>query len=467
MKRAVLLVTVLLTVFALLVPGCAKKAGTDGEYYCPMHPTYVANRPGDCPICNMRLVKREPAKAKAAAGGASPHSAAPPAAANAGRKLLYYRNPMDPKVTSPVPAKDAMGMDYVPVYADEHAAASGVEGYATVQLDDEGRRLAGVQTTAAVRERLSRLVRTVGIVTPDETRLHHLHVKVAGFVEKLYINATGQRVTAGDPAFEFYSPEILSSEQEFLLARRAAADLGSGGSAEARRAADDLLAAARRRLELFDVPSGFIAKLEQTGVASRTVTILAPASGYVTLKNVVEGQQVEPGVELVTITDLSRIWIEADFYENEARLVRIGQTAALTLPYDPGTRLEGTVRYVYPYFDAQTRTLKVRFEFANRETLLKPSMYVDVTLEVEAQEGVVIPESAVLDSGVRQVVFVDLGDGRFEPRAVEAGLRSDGKVQVTGVEAGEKVVTRANFLLDSESRLRGAVGEPSTAKDQP
>jgi RND family efflux transporter MFP subunit len=415
----------------------------------------------------MRLLKRE----KPAAGGeteaartapapptaAAPGAAPPPAAGQ--RRILYYRSPMDPQVTSRVPTKDAMGMDFVPVYADEAAAQSSrdLPGHAVVTLDAESRRLAGVQTAVAVEEPLVRRVRTVGLVTPDESRLHHVHVKVGGFVEKLYINVTGQRVHSGDPAFSLYSPELLASQEEFLRARRAVEDLGTSALPEVRQAAQELLAASRRRLELVDVPDDFIRDLERSGVPQRTVTLHAQVSGYVTAKNVVEGQQVEPGTELFTITDLSRVWIEADFYESEARLVRVGQRAALDLPYEPGRALDGRVEYVYPYLDPVTRTLKVRFAFANPDLLLKPSMYVDVWLDVEAPLGIVVPESAVLDTGTRQIVFVETAAERFEPRPVQVGLRSNGKVQlVTGVGAGERVVTRANFLLDSESRLRGA-----------
>jgi multidrug efflux pump subunit AcrA (membrane-fusion protein) len=333
---------------------------------------------------------------------------------------------MDPRVTSPVPTVDAMGMAFVPVYAAaDSAAATAVPGYAPVRLDDEARRLAGVQTTIATRERLARSIRTVGVVTPDETRLHHVHVKVAGFVEHLFLGSTGQRVYAGDPAFTFYSPELLASQEEFLAARQALRSLPGGVPSETRAAATDLLAAARRRLELYDVPQSFMAQLERTGKSERTVTMLAHATGYVTMKNVVEGQQVEPGAELFTITDLESLWIEADFYENEARLVRVGQQATLTLPYDPLTQFTGRVAYVYPYFDPQTRTLKVRFQVANPTLVLKPAMYVDVALEVEAADGVVIPESAVLDTGVRQIVFVETAAGLYEParRAARAAQR--------------------------------------------
>lgn len=399
-------------------PGCTHQAHPAQEYTCPMHPAYVTDHPGDCPICNMRLVPRVAADSTQRA----------------------------PQATGP-------GV---------------VAGHADIALRGDSRQLAGVQTAVAVREPLARRIRTVGIIVPDETRIHHMHVKIGGFVESLLINVTGQRVRQGDPAFTLYSPELLASQEELLHARRAVAQLAPDAPAEMRRGAEDLLAAARRRLELLDVPVDFIATVERTGQTQRTVTFAVPVSGYVTMKKVIEGQQVEPGFELFTITDLSHVWIEADFYENEAHLVAAGQTADLTLPYDPGTTLVAKVSYVYPYVDPESRTLKVRFDLENPRLVLKPSMYVDVWLSVQSTEGVVIPESAVLDSGERQIVFVETEGDRFEARTVKIGLRSDGRAQVlSGVETGERVVVRANFLLDSESRLRGALTEPDAPAPAP
>ncbi len=444
-----------ITVAMALMPGCTHKTQTAQEYTCPMHPAYVTDHPGDCPICNMRLVPRVAADSTQHAQAGGKHATKP--------RILFYRSPMDPTVRSDVPAKDAMGMDFVPVFADSGPPASiPVAGHAGISLHGDSRQLAGVQTAVAVREHLARRIRTVGIIVADETRIHHMHVKIGGFVENLLMNVTGQRVRQGDPAFTLYSPELLASQEELLHARTAVAQLAPDAPEETRRGAEDLLAAARRRLQLLDVPADFIATVERNGRPQRTVTYFAPVSGYVTMKNVIEGQQVEPGYEMFTVTDLSHVWVEADFYENEAHLVSTGQTAELTLPYDPGTTLMAKVSYVYPYVDPETRTLKVRFDLENPRLMLKPSMYVDVWLSVQSAEGVVIPESAVLDSGEHQIVFVETEGDRFEPRNVKVGLRSDGRAQVlSGVETGERVVVRANFLLDSESRLRGALTEPA------
>jgi len=231
-----------------------------------------------------------------------------------------------------------------------------------------------------------------------------------------------------------------------------------------RESAESIVASARRRLALFDVPGGVIAAIEREGRPRRAVTLTAPSGGYVTTKGIVEGQQVEPGTELYTITDLARVWVEADLYEQEARAASVGREAVLTLSYDPGLRLTGKVAYVLPLLDPQSRTIKVRLEFPNPDLALKPGMFGDVTLAVEAADGVTVPESAVIDSGTRQVVFVAVGAGRYEPRLVRLGVRGDGRAEVlSGVAEGEQVVVRANFLLDSESRLRALVEQATNA----
>jgi RND family efflux transporter MFP subunit len=435
-----------------------------------MHPWIITDKPGECPICGMTLTRIEPepqaAKGAAPAGKSEADAFFDEEEGAKERTLLFYRNPMDPMITSPVPAKDSMGMDYVPVYADEVGApgAGAPAGLVTVRVGEEGIRVAGVQTAAAVRDRISRTVRTVGIVTPDETRIRHVHTKTAGWVEKLHVSFTGQLVEKGEPILSLYSPELLASQEEFLRARETAAKFAASGSESVRRLGQELLSSARRRLELFDVPESFLADIERTGEPRRAVTLDAPSSGFVTAKAIFEGQQVEPGSELFAVTDLSRVWIEADVYEYEASAVRLGQQAVLTLPYQAGLRLTGRVAYVYPYLNPESRTLKVRFEFQNPDLVLKPAMFADVTLALETGEGVVVPDSAIMDTGVRRVVFVETSSGTFEPREIRVGVRGDGRAEVlSGVAEGEKVVVRANFLLDSESRLRAALTKMSGA----
>jgi len=395
-------------------------------------------------------------------------------------KLLFYRNPMNPAITSPVPAKDEMGMDYIPVYADDVTAPAKsmqqqaddffgdeakVSGLGVVTMTDQGIKLSGVQVATAVKEKFQRTLRTVGLVVSDETRIHRVQTKVGGWVETLLINYMGQLVKKDSPILSIYSPELLSSQEEFIKTRQSALrkDPDTGDRSSAQR----LRESAQRRLELFDVPSEFIKELERTGRPRRTVTLLSPADGFVTAKDIFPGQEVKPGMELYTVTDLSIVWVDAEVYEYEIRDVHVGQEGVLTTTYDPSLRLTGKIAYIYPYLNRESRTLKLRFNFENKDLRLKPGMFVDVNLMIDYGESIVIPDSAVMDSGTRQVVFVDKGDGRFEPRQVQAGARSNGKIQVlSGLSADERVVVKANFLLDSESRLRALIDTAMAAKKQ-
>ncbi|MBP7149136.1 MAG: efflux RND transporter periplasmic adaptor subunit [Acidobacteria bacterium] len=447
----------LLALAAVLALAAACAGGGDGaatRYHCPMHPTYTSDRPGDCPICGMRLV---------------PMEEAPPPAAPA----QLYECPMHPEVTSRNPEdrcpQCGMKIDQPvpePAGGAPAAAPGAPAGYAPLELHADAVQLAGVQTAPAVAGSIGRAVRAVGTIAPDERRVRHVHTKIDGWIEKLYVNFTGQAVRQGQPILSLYSPDILAGQQEFLRARAAAERFSASALPEVREGAEDLLHAARRRLELLDVPPAFIEQLERGGEARRAVTLLSPVSGFVTAKDTFEGQKVEPGMELYTVTDLSRVWVEADIYEFEAAAIGVGQPARITSPYDAALDLAGQVAYVYPYLQPDTRTLKVRFEFPNPRLDLKPGMYVNVEMTLEPRAGLTIPDSAVIDSGVRQVVFVDRGGGRFEPREVRLDARANGRALVlSGLAAGENVAVRANFLLDSESRLRAALagGGPAGA----
>jgi RND family efflux transporter MFP subunit len=389
-----------------------------------MHPTFVQDGPGSCPICGMDLV--------------------------------------------PVP-KASADTTHAAAHPDERPSGTSGERptHATVRASAEAVNLAGVRTAPAARGSLSRTVRAVGTVVADETRTHEVHTRISGWVESLSVDFTGQFVRRGDPLLTLYSPELVASQDEYVRARRAAAQFAESGLPEVRQGAEDLVTSARQRLLSFDVPAKLLDRLDAGGEAQRAVTLEAPTGGFVTAKEVFAGSRVEPDMTLFTITDLSRIWVDTAVYEQEVPLIRVGQTADVTLPYDTAFKRIGRVSYIYPTLDSSTRTIRVRVELANTEFALKPGMYANVDLGIESAEGVLIPEDAVLDSGVRKVVFVETGEGVFEPREVVLGLRTDGKAEVlSGVAEGEQVVVRANFLLDSESRLRSAIGATSgTAGD--
>jgi multidrug efflux pump subunit AcrA (membrane-fusion protein) len=443
--------------------GADNTAGTlahADKYTCGMHPFIITDKPGNCPICGMKLTKIESSPAPGGATAVPSAIAAKPS--GGARKILFYRNPMNPNVTSPTPAKDAMGMDFVPVYEDEAKGAGGggnlPEGYAAVQVGMERAQMAGIQSATAVREAISHPVRAVGLVVADERRVSRIQAKIDGWIEKLYTNFTGQLVTKGQPLLEIYSPDLVATQREYLLARAGVDRMKESPYEDARQMSSGLAQAARTRLKFFDVPESFIEELERTGKVRRTVTLNAPVSGYVTGKEIFEGTRVSPGMDLLTVTDLSHVWIDADLYEYEAQAVRVGQTAVLDTEADPGAKMKGRVAYIYPTISPETRTLKVRFDFPNPGLRLKPQMYANVSLDLHTVTGVVIPDSALIETGVRVIAFVDAGGGSFEPREVKVGVRGNGKAQIlSGVNAGDNVVVGANFLLDSESKLRAAL----------
>ena len=291
----------------------------------------------------------------------------------------------------------------------------------------------------------------------DETRVRQVTTKVEGFVEQLYVSTTGQPVRAGEPLFDLYSPELVASQEEYLRALQSAAEFQKSSLPEVQRGGAELALAARRRLERFDVPADFLRTLEASGVVHRTITFPAPFAGFVTGKNIVSGQRIEAGMDLLTVTDLSQVWVIAQVFEAEAQSAVPGRAAQVTLPYEPAVTLSGRIAFVYPTLDLESRTLKVRLEFGNPRQALKPGMFVTVELGAESERGIVVPDSAVLDSGTRQLVFVEVSPGQFAARDVSVALRADGQAVVrSGLAAGDRVARSANFLLDSESRLRNA-----------
>jgi Cu(I)/Ag(I) efflux system membrane fusion protein len=302
------------------------------------------------------------------------------------------------------------------------------------------------------------VIRTVGRVAVDERRLHHIHTKYEGYVEHLHVDFTGKFVRKGEPLLSIYSPELVATQQEYLLAWRARERLAGSGIASVAKGGADLLEAARQRLLFWDIREEDVDRLGRTGDVKRTLDLYADISGYVVQKNVFHGMRVMPADTLFDIADLSHLWILADVYESDLPSIRLGMEASLEVPYLPGRKWTGPVTYIAPTVEEKTRTIKVRVEVENRNDELKPDMYADVFLRTSLGIGIVVPDSAVIQGGDRSLVFVDLGEGRFEPREVQLGARVGSDFQVLrGVAAGDRVVTSANFLLDSESSLKAAL----------
>lgn len=424
-------------------------------YQCPMHPSIVQDHPGDCPICGMKLVKVEKDKVHASATG------------GAERRVLFYRSPMDPNRTSSTPQKDEMGMDYLPVYENEASATATGSGLVTVDIDPARQQLIGLQTVDVTQGPVGGAWRTVGRVAVDETRVRHINVKVTGFVEKIYVDFVGKKVRQGDPLFSIYSPDLLAAQEEYLLALKTRGALAKAGGAVTSDG-DALVAAARRKLALWDVPESEIDRITQTGEPTKTLTFHSPVAGVVTKKEVVEGMKLDAGAMPYEIVDLSSVWVLADVYESELRFVRENMGASLKLNAFPNREFKGKVVFIDPLLDPQTRTVKVRLTFPNLTGELRPEMFGEVVLLGEPHNGLRIPPDAVIDSGTQKVVFVAVGEGKFQPRTVKLGESDGAHVEVlSGLDPGERVVTRANFLIDSESRLRASLAGMATGTTQP
>jgi len=336
-------------------------------------------------------------------------------------------------------------------------AAAPVVAQTSIHLSPTQRQMIGVMSATVERTTLKKTIRAVARVDFDERRLTEVTFKIGGWVQDLFVDYTGRRVHKGEPLLTLYSPDLVTSQEEYLLALRTRDQLAQSSLPEARNGSQGLVEAARRRLLLWDLTSQQLKALEERGTPQTYVTLPAPASGIVVEKMAVKGMRVEPGMKLYRIADLSTVWLYADIYESEVPLVREGQKVTISLSYYPGETFSGTITYIYPYLDTQTRTNKVRLEFANPQGKLKPGMYANSEIVMDLGTPLTVPESAVLQSGLRQLVFVDQGQGVFAPREVKLGVKADSRfVVLNGLTAGERVVTSGNFLLDSESKLQSA-----------
>jgi Cu(I)/Ag(I) efflux system membrane fusion protein len=391
--------------FILSLSSCAKRDSDDTRsaravkkettqsqalYYCPMHPTYTSDKPGDCPICGMKLVKAEAAA--------------------------------EPQEVMQMPPGEVM-------------------------ISPEKQQLIGLTTAQVEYRDLTQTIRTVGKVEYNEKGLGQVSARIGGRIDRLFVNFTGAEVKKGQPLLELYSPELVSAQEEYLLAREIP---GATGPSPAE--------AARRKLLLWGITESQLEELDRTKQGLAHLTIHSPQAGVVTSKNVKEGMYVDEGMALFDIADLSTVWIYGDFYEYEISLLRVGQRAKVSLSYYPGESFTGTVSFIFPYLESETRTVRARIEIPNAARRLKPGMYANVELRIDRGRKLAVPDDAVLDSGTRQVVFLDRGEGRFLPKEVELGPKVEGYYQVlSGLEAGDRVVTAANFLVDSESNLKAAL----------
>ena len=372
-----------------------------------------------------------------------------------GKKIKYWAAPMDPTYIRNEPGQSPMGMDLVPVYEE---AGEEKEPSSTIRIDPVTQQNMGVRLGRVQKKALSKTIRTFGTITTDETGLYSVNVKFNGWIETLYVDFLGERVEKGQPLFDIYSPDLLTAQQEYLIALQQ--QKGLNGSA--RKGDNRLLDASRTRLAYWDLTDEQIAHLEAAGEIQKTITIFSPASGVVVKKNALKGHYVKAGEHQYEIADLSTVWVDVDIYEYELPWVHKGMPAEMDLAYTPGKRYSGEVLFIYPYLDPKTRTARLRLSFPNPDDNLKPGMYANVYLQNTLPgERLVVPQEAVIDSGVRKRVFVSRGKGKFEPREVTLGVEGNDYTfeVIDGLEEGDEIVLSGQFLFDSESRLKEAIAK--------
>jgi len=375
------------------------------------------------------------------------------------RKPLYWVDPMNPTMRSDKPGKAPCGMDLIPVYAEEDESGKNLPP-GTIKMGSQRQQLIGVELGDVREQALSKTIRTVGRLTYDETKISHIHTRISGWIDKVYVDFTGKLVEKGRPLLTIYSPELVSTQQELLIARKSKDLLSrSQFSEEIGINSASLYESTRERLRLWEIPESEIREIEKRGTPNKTLTLYSPLSGFVLKRSGFSGHQVSPEMELYSIADLSTIWVLADVYEYELPMIQIGQKAEMTLAYFPGKTFTGKVSYIYPGLDQETRTLKVRVEIPNPRYELKPDMYANVEINIDYGNRLAIPRDAVMDSGADQIAFVAREEGYFEPRRISLGQQvGDQYIVLDGLKAGERVVTSANFLIDSESQLKSALG---------
>jgi RND family efflux transporter MFP subunit len=420
----------------------ADKGGRKILYWVdPMHPAYKSDKPGIAPDCGMKL---EPVYAD---GGAATAPAAE-------RKVLYYRDPKDPNYKAQLPGLNPeTGSELEPVYADDVSTME----VGTVQITPEKQQLIGVKYEQVETGGGSRTIRAPGKVAIDETRIGHVHTKVEGWIDKVFVDFTGKLVEKGQPLLTIYSPDMLASQRELLLAAKAKTIMQDSALPSGFDQSESLLQATRRRLELWDLSEAQIDQVLKTGEPIKNITVYSPMTGYITDRKAFPQVKVMPDTDLYTIVDLSHVWIMADLFEYEAPNIHVGETAHVSLQALPGKSFSARIDYLQPEVDPMTRTLKVRLNMNNPGVMLKPDMYADVEFRVNIPSTLTVAADAVLNAGERKTVFVDRGNGFFEPRQVKTGEREGDRIQIlSGLNGGERIVVSGNFLIDSESQMKAA-----------
>lgn len=389
-------------------------------YYCPMHPNYTSDKPGKCPICGMDLVLK-------------PESEKTPA--------------------EPTPGQQETPMNMEP---------------GAVMISPERQQLIGVKMVDVKRMDLVKTIRAVGKLEFDEQKQVTVTTKIEGWIEQLYVDYTGKLVHKGQPMFTIYSPDLVAAQQEYLLALKSKQYLADSPLPESRESSQTLIDAAKKKLQLWDMTDRQIEELEKSGTVMKAITIYSPATGFVVEKKAVQGAKIMPGENIFTLADLSTIWLIADIYEYELPFIKIGQAAKITLSNLLEKRFTGKITYIYPALEEATRTAKVRFELSNPEFRLKPGMFANAELQIPYGRKLVIPDNALIDTGIKQLVILAEADGHFTPKEVKIGVKIDDYAEVlSGVSAGDKVVTNANFLIDSESQMKSALSQMGSMPGMP
>lgn len=447
---ALIIITVPLYIFVLSPTGDDHThTAADGQLYtCGMHPEIILDEPGICPICEMELTPIKTNSNTKSTGE---------------RKIVYWRAPMDPNEIYDAPGKSKMGMDLVPVYEND------ADGSGIVTIDPEVQQNMNVKTEVVESKSLSNEIITNGVLETDETKEYIATTRVNGWIEKLYINYTGQKVRKDDKLMDIYSPELVAAQQELLTALSYNQSVKQTNFKEISESGEELIRNAVRKLQLFNISDSEIEGIIATGKVKTYLTLYAKNSGTVLSKNVREGAKIAPGTELVRIADLSKLWLLADVYEYELSKVQIGSKAEIRFNYLPGKIYDGSVSFIYPTLDPISRTAKIRIVIDNSSGKLKPAMFANINIKGEdLGNRPTIPENAVLRSGSRDIVILVLGDGKFKPVNVELGNYANGYYQVlNGLNEGNKIVTSAQFLIDSESNLRAAISQFQSGESEP